>query len=81
MRGGSIDPAVAAEALKKAQDLLSGEVAWREKAGAELLPKLEAYDAAISDTIGLRGQPVLPREQALYVASCSSHHRDVSLSF
>ena len=57
------------------------EVAWRQKAQDDLLPGLQAYSAAIGDTIGLRQQPKLPREQALYVASCSSNHRDISLSF
>ncbi len=38
----------------------------------ELLPQLQDYDEAIRGTIGLRQQPRLPREQALYMASCSS---------
>ncbi|WP_205470551.1 hypothetical protein [Breoghania sp. L-A4] len=61
--------------------MLRADLAWRRQAQTSLLPDLEAYDAAIRDTIGLRSLPVLPREQALYVASCSSGHRDVSLSF
>ena len=56
-------------------------MAWRQRAKQELLPQLMAYNDAIKDTIGLRGQPALPREQALYVAACNSSHRDVSLSF
>ncbi len=57
------------------------EVEWRSKAKAELLPDLAEYRAAIANTIGLRQQSKLPREQALYVASCSANHRDISLSF
>ena len=57
------------------------ELAWRERAQRELAPALERYEAAIRDTIGLRQQERLPRAQALYVAGCSSGHRDISLSF
>ena len=57
------------------------EVEWRTTAKAELLPGMREYMATIADTIGLRQQPKLPQEQALYVASCSSVHRDISLSF
>jgi len=57
------------------------EVEWRGNAKTALLPDLRSYTAALADTIGLRRQPQLPREQALYVASCSSAHRNISLSF
>jgi len=42
---------------------------------------LATYEAAIRETIGLRQQERLPRDQALLVAGCSSGHRDISLSF
>ena len=32
-------------------------------------------------TIGIRQQKRLSRDQALYVASCNAHHRDLSLNF
>ncbi len=67
--------------IADAQALFEQEVAWRSRAQEELLPELRAYDEAIRDTIGLRQQPRLPREQALYVASCNSEHRDISLNF
>ena len=57
------------------------DVAWRQRADAGLKDGLAAYDAAISTTIGLRGQRKLPQEQALYVAACGAGHRDISLSF
>ena len=57
------------------------QLVWRKRAKTELLPGLTKYDAAIRDTIGLRQQPRLPREQALYVAACNSGHRDIALSF
>ncbi|SDU36436.1 TRAP transporter large permease subunit [Stappia sp. ES.058] len=81
MRSGTPEPEVARAALAEAMQLFEADMAWRLRAQDELLPQLRAYNDAIKDTIGLRGQPSLPREQALYVASCNSSHRDVSLSF
>jgi tripartite ATP-independent transporter DctM subunit len=60
---------------------LDADLAWRQKAAAEILPQIEAYDAAVGDTIGLRAQDRLPDDMALDVAGCLSDHRDVSLSF
>jgi hypothetical protein len=57
------------------------DIAWRKRAEAELKTGLADYDTAIKDTIGLRSQRHMPREQALYVASCGAGHRDISLSF
>src|SRR6056297_389269 len=77
----SPDPERAADLIAEAQALFAAEVAWRSQAKTALLPELERYDAAIRDTIGLRKQPKLPREQALFVAACSAEHRDISLNF
>jgi TRAP-type mannitol/chloroaromatic compound transport system permease large subunit len=72
---------------KIAKDLAEGmkryraEVSWRRRAHAELAGGLEAYDLAISDTIGLRSQDRLSSEQADEIAVCQSVHRDISLSF
>ncbi|MFY0691222.1 MAG: TRAP transporter large permease subunit [Paracoccaceae bacterium] len=71
----------AAENIEKALETLRSEIEWRTRASTELTAPLVAYDAAIRDTIGLRKQGKLPREQALFVASCSSGHRDISLNF
>ncbi len=77
----SPNPERAAELVAEAQALLASEQEWRSRAARELLPELQAYDLAIQGTIGLRQQPRLPRTQALYVASCSAKHRDISLNF
>ncbi|MBD3679697.1 MAG: TRAP transporter large permease subunit [Rhodobacteraceae bacterium] len=77
----SPDHEAAAELVAEAQALLTSEVAWRTRAATELAPALAEYDAAIQTTIGLRKQPRLPKEQALYVASCNAEHRDISLNF
>ncbi len=66
-----------ADALAEAE----AELAWRRQAVETVQPGLRAYDEAIRDTIGLRGQQRLPKEQALAVASCSAVHRDLSLNF
>ena len=68
-------------AFSKTLKIYEEELMWRASAKSTALPKLSAYEAAVRDTIGLRQQERLPRDQALFVASCSSGHRDISLSF
>ncbi|MEI2384910.1 TRAP transporter large permease subunit [Breoghania sp. JC706] len=81
MRSKTPDKDAARAAIAKTMATFEAGLSWREQAVKTLLPELAAYEAAIRDTIGLRAQPRLPREQALFVAACSSGHRDVSLSF
>jgi tripartite ATP-independent transporter DctM subunit len=57
------------------------ELVWRQRALSELLPGLESYEASIRDTIGLRQQPRMPREQAVELVGCTAKHRDISLHF
>jgi hypothetical protein len=45
------------------------------------LPGLKEYEAAIRETIGVRLQSRLTRDQALDMASCTSVHRDISPYF
>jgi hypothetical protein len=71
----------AKEDYAKALDVYADELKWRTAAKTTVLPKLAAYEEAIRHTIGLRQQERLPREQALFVAGCTSGHRDISLSF
>ncbi|MEM7742757.1 MAG: TRAP transporter large permease subunit [Pseudomonadota bacterium] len=75
------DPEAAAVALDGTLEAFRAEVTWRQAAARDVLPALETYSAALGDTIGLRQQDRLPRAQALYVASCASNHRDISLNF
>ncbi len=81
LRRGKADRAKAHAALAAAQRKYDAELAWRRRAATELLPGLARYEEAIRDTIGLRQQSRLPREQALYVAACNADHRDISLNF
>ena len=81
MRGASADPAAAREAIGTALELLAAEVAWRQSAAQSVLPGLEEYYEAVRNSISIRGQDKLTRDQALFVASCNSGHRDISLNF
>ncbi|MFK7963408.1 MAG: TRAP transporter large permease subunit [Burkholderiaceae bacterium] len=71
----------ALESVQKAIEKYEAQLVWRAKASAELAPQLQTYDDSIKSTIGARLQPKLSQDQALFLASCSSGHRDVSLSF
>jgi hypothetical protein len=81
LKGKTPNPEEAAQFLSDAAAAYDKDLAWRKRADAGLKNGLAQYDAAIRDTIGLRGQSRLPREQALFVASCSAGHKDISLSF
>lgn len=67
--------------LAKSLEEYEAQVEWRAQATASVLPGLETYHNAIKGNIGIRGQSKLTEEQALFVASCQSGHRDISLSF
>ncbi|MEL6217243.1 MAG: SLC13 family permease [Pseudomonadota bacterium] len=75
------DVAKIREELTDAKEAFEEELAWRQAAVASVLPELETYEAAIRDTIGLRAQENLDRDQALYVAACRADHKDISLFF
>jgi len=61
--------------------LFDQELNWRKTAASTLMPKLLNYNSIIKDTIGLRLQSKLTKDQAKFVASCNSIHRDISLNF
>ncbi len=71
----------ALESMDKAIALLAEEKEWRVKAQAELGDQLSEYEQSIAGSIGIRQQDRLTRDQALYVAGCNAHHRDLSLNF
>ena len=71
----------AAKRLNGAIALFEREVEWRSRAARELNPGLAAYEAALRETIGIRQLERLPTRIAKPVATCMSHHRDISLSF
>ena len=81
MRGNRLDRDKAMEEYEKAIAAFEAQKAWRTKAETTLRADVEAYLAAISGTVGARQQPHLSREEALFIASCSAGHRDLSLNF
>ncbi|MEO9777029.1 TRAP transporter large permease subunit [Roseibium sp.] len=81
MRSRQPDAQEALVEIDKSIAALEADLVWRQRAAEEILPQLEAYDAAVGTTIGLRAQDRLPDDLALDVAGCLSGHRDVSLSF
>ncbi|MFK8081284.1 MAG: TRAP transporter large permease subunit [Granulosicoccus sp.] len=81
MRKSTPKPEDALEAIDNAMEEYDSEMQWREVAEAALYDDLTTYENVMKDTIGIRQQDRLSREQALSVASCSSHHRDLSLNF
>ena len=67
--------------LNEASGIYMIENEWRAKAKKELLPQLIKFDDSIKNTIGLRLQEKLTKEQAKYVAAGRSIHTDISLNF
>ncbi len=67
--------------MRQAHEAFAAEIKWRIRAKAELSADLKNYETALAKTIGLRLQERLTEEQALGVASCMSHHKDLSLAF
>ncbi|MFQ3230500.1 TRAP transporter large permease subunit [Reinekea sp.] len=81
LRGDSPNTVEAVLYMNQAVAQLIQELAWLEQATEAVLPELLVLDAALADNIGVRQQPKLGESLALSIASCLSHHRDVSLSF
>jgi len=71
----------AIKSIDQAIETYQKQKSWRAEAGAALTSALTEYEAVLRETIGVRQQSRLTREQALYVASCNSRHRDISLNF
>ena len=67
--------------IQKAHEAFKADTTWRKRANSELLTDLKNYEQALSKTIGIRLQKRLTEEQAKGVASCMSHHKDLSLDF
>ncbi len=81
LRKGGDDRTKALKEFDKAIAAYEAQAAWRIPAEQSIRPGVEIYMAAIAGSVGTRQQPKLSREQALYLASCSAAHRDVSLNF
>jgi tripartite ATP-independent transporter DctM subunit len=80
-RRDDADRAQAAQFIAQSLERLDEEVRWREAGRAALLPALQAYEAALRPTIGVRLQTKLPAEFVGPISACRSGHRDLSLFF
>ncbi|HPD92078.1 MAG: TRAP transporter large permease subunit [Rhodobacter sp.] len=82
LTGRRADPDRAAQAAPDLLAQLDADIAWRQAAAqGGLLAALQSLESQTRETLGLREQDRLPRDLALEVAGCLSHHRDVSLQF
>nr|WP_325249804.1 TRAP transporter large permease subunit [Amylibacter sp.] len=81
LKSKSPDVPGALEEYDKAIKAYEAGKVWRAKAETDLRAGLTTYLDGIRTTLGTRVQPKLDREQALYLASCSAYHRDISLNF
>jgi len=71
----------ALQAYEQALVEYEAQLAWRDLAETQVRGDLTAYVDAMRVTIGIRSQDALNREQALYLASCTADHKDLSLNF
>jgi hypothetical protein len=71
----------ALELLDSALVAYDEEYAWRSQISPQTITHMDEYEKALRGSLGIRSQQRMTREQALYVAACSSGHRDVSLQF
>ncbi|WP_025771050.1 TRAP transporter large permease [Thioalkalivibrio sp. HK1] len=55
--------------------------AWRSDVTEATFEGIRGWHDAIRGTLGTRSQERLNREQALFLASCTAHHRDLTLHF
>lgn len=81
LRSETPDRAKAQEQLDQAIALYTAQLDWRAQSEADIMPLLAAYEDSLRTTLGLRLQDRLTKDQALFVAGCASHHRDISLNF
>ena len=81
LRARTPNPETALEEMDAAIAEFQAQMVWRAQATGDLVAGLESYRQAITGTLGIRSQPRMSRDQALYVAACSSGHRDLSLNF
>ncbi len=81
LRGSSPDMAKALAEYDEAVAEYESQMSWRKSAEAKLRDGLDQYRSVIAQTLGVRMQQKLTREQALYLASCSAGHQDISLHF
>jgi tripartite ATP-independent transporter DctM subunit len=81
LKGSKYNPDKARAFLDEAVAMLEQQIAWRQRAAADLMPALVTYDHAIAGSIGLRLQERMPLDLAKSVSACMCNHKDISLHF
>ena len=79
--GDEPDRQKAREHYREAVNAYDDALSWRQDAQQSLLPALASFHDSIRNNIGLRQQDRMPKDLAVSVAGCLSHHKDISLSF
>ena len=80
LKPGKVDVEKALKEYEKAVKEFAKQKEWRA-AAAPLKGDIQAFADGVRDTVGVRSQQRLNREQALHLAACTAAHRDVSLNF
>lgn len=75
------DREAALKAYAKAIAKYEEQMTWRATIQDQIGTDVNRYASALAGTVGSRVQPKLSKEQALYLASCTAVHRDLSLNF
>ena len=75
------DLAKALKEFDRAEKEYKSQVEWREQATGDFTTSVATYRDALRGTVGMRQQSKMTRDQGLFVASCQSGHRDISLNF
>ena len=70
-----------ASLLKESNAFLESSITWKKIAFDRIYSALVDYDEILKDSIGLRTQNRLNKDQALEVAKCNASHRGIALRF
>jgi len=81
LKGKKPNPEKALQQWEQRLSVYYQEIEWRKRASQELAKPLADYTLLLRDSIGLRLQKKLNKEQALAVSTCKSSHEDISLFF
>ena len=81
LKGKKPNPEKALQQWEQGMSVYYQEIEWRKRASQELAQPLADYTLFLRDSIGLRLQKKLNKEQALAVSVCKSSHEDISLFF
>ena len=81
LKGKKPNPEKALQQWQLGMSVYYQEIEWRQLAVNELSQPLANYELLLKDSIGLRMQKKLNKNQALSVSACKSSHEDISLFF